>query len=179
MLKEQAQGMVFSCGCLAIMTLCIITDSMNSWSKRAPLINRELINCAAYTGSVMQNPLDLCSAAGWRCITCLIPGSFSQDSPSKLVLKGEVRRLPTLALVLWQTSAVSFSHSSFLSPPWRRWKQALGQVLEYWKYRGLLQQWFWSSALCRAAQEIRIWWDNKVTLISSHLDFVKDFWFFF
>lgn len=56
--------MVFSCGCLAIMTLYIITDSINSWCERAPLINTELINCAAYLGSAVQNGLNLCTATG-------------------------------------------------------------------------------------------------------------------
>lgn len=50
-LKSRLQGMVFSCGCLAIMTLYIITDSINSCCERAPLISTELINCAAYRGS--------------------------------------------------------------------------------------------------------------------------------
>lgn len=88
-LRSRLQGMVFSCGCLAIMTLYIITDSINSWCERAPLINTELINCAAYTGSAAQNCLDLCRATGWKCLICLIPGLFPQNSPSKLMLKRE------------------------------------------------------------------------------------------
>jgi len=86
-LRTRLQGMVFSCGCLAIMTLYVITDWINSWCERAPLINTELINWAAYTGSAMQNCLGLCSATGWKCLICLIPGSFPQNFPSKLVRK--------------------------------------------------------------------------------------------
>lgn len=78
-LRNRWQGMVFSCGCLAIMTLYIITVSINSWCERAPLINTELINWAAYTGRTTQNCLDLCSPSGWKCsiYTCLVPTEFS------------------------------------------------------------------------------------------------------
>lgn len=88
-LRSRLQGMVFSCGCLAIMTLYIITDSINSWCERALLINTELINCAACTRSAVQNCLNLCSAIGWKCLICLIPYSFPQNFPSKLMLKRE------------------------------------------------------------------------------------------
>lgn len=139
--------MVFSCGCLAIMTLYIITDSINSWCERAPLINTELINCAAYTGSVAQNCLELCSAAGWKCLIQLIPGLFPQNFPSNLMLKREQHELPgwvgsecrsrrSVALMLRQTLAVSLCHLGFLSPSWRRWKQALGGVLERRNIKG-------------------------------------------
>lgn len=72
-LRGRLQGMVFSCDCLAIMTLYIITDLINSWCESAPLINTELINCATYLGSAVQNGLNLCSLKMFDLSdTCLV-----------------------------------------------------------------------------------------------------------
>lgn len=88
-LRSRWQRMVFSCGCLAVMILYITTISINSWCERAPLINTELINWAAYTGRTTQNCLDLCSSSGWKCLIYMIPALFPQSFPSELVLKRE------------------------------------------------------------------------------------------
>lgn len=154
--------MVFSCGCLAIMTLYIITDSINSWCERAPLINTELISCAAYTGSSAQNCLELCSAAGWKCLIHLIPGLFPQmlkreqhECPGEWALTTG----PIVHCLLWpwclgRLSCVTVSLGLpvvFMEKVEASHSRSAGAL----KYRGLLQQWFLSGWSHRTAQENR------------------------
>lgn len=119
-LRSRRQGMVFSCGCLAIMTLYIITDSINSWCESAPLINTELINCVAYTGSTAQSCLLLWSATGWKCLVCLRPSVFPQALPQSWCWRSSISSpLPVGSLMVHYWLKLGITRCCFL--PCRGW----------------------------------------------------------
>lgn len=114
-LRSRRQGMVFSCGCLAIMTLYIITDSINSWCESAPLINTELINCVAYTGSTAQSCLLLWSATGWKCLVCLRPSVFPQAFPQSWCWRSSISSpLPVGSLMVCYWLKLGITRCRFL-----------------------------------------------------------------
>lgn len=135
-LKSRLQGMVFSCGCLAITTLYIITGWINSWCESSPLINTELINCVARAGSAAQSCLALRSATGWNVWLVWDPVHFPRIC-LKAAAEGSCGAVGAgSVLSTWAGPCVALQCCGFPSLPSGAWKPALGGVLSIGDVKG-------------------------------------------